>query len=443
MRSEYKGQPAGGRAPIVMTGRLGLREWAGLLLACCILALGACDSLARSQRLSEGGTELIRITATGFQGELDSTWERLEGMDGSVSPVVLRALPSGPSDHPAEPLTYQVDFVVPGVYYVWVRGRASEPGGATVSLSLAMGDEVGPRMNVRLPIDDAWTVANGDGDGQHHEVRVVSSGRHPLHVWPKSAGFILDEILLSRDPGFVPQPSSMAVLWQTDHESGDLLDWERATGWRVCGGDFSSGGASIGITDEVARSGAYSMELRIEDVDGDQGARMFRGRCEAEGRQGLYYSAWLYFPRAYVTEAGWWNVWQWKSQGPEDDESRVQWVLDVRGDGRSMYFRLRDKVGEGTRWYDQTSPLPIPLREWVHIEAFYRPDAEAGTVIAWQDGREIFRFSHLPTKRPGGNTYWSVNNYTSGIRPDPATIYVDDAAISTQRLGPRYPPLPE
>jgi hypothetical protein len=35
----------------------------------------------------------------------------------------------------------------------------------------------------------------------------------------------------------------------------------------------------------------------------------------------------------------------------------------------------------------------------------------------------------VQTRYPDGNCAWSVNNYSTSLKPSAATIYVDDAAI--------------
>jgi hypothetical protein len=41
------------------------------------------------------------------------------------------------------------------------------------------------------------------------------------------------------------------------------------------------------------------------------------------------------------------------------------------------------------------------------------------------------------TRYPAANgaNEWSVNNYGDAVEPSPATIYIDDAAIATSRIG--------
>jgi hypothetical protein len=77
------------------------------------------------------------------------------------------------------------------------------------------------------------------------------------------------------------------------------------------------------------------------------------------------------------------------------------------------------------------------VRRWVHVEAFYKCDGSgAGEVAISQDGAQLWDVRNVNTRYADGNCQWSVNNYSSGLTPSTATIYIDDAAIC---LGGRCP----
>ena len=80
--------------------------------------------------------------------------------------------------------------------------------------------------------------------------------------------------------------------------------------------------------------------------------------------------------------------------------------------------------------------MPIPIGRWFNVEAFYQCDASgAGRVAIWQDGTQLWDIQNVDTRYADGDCAWSVNNYSSGLTPATATIYIDDAAISTQRIS--------
>jgi hypothetical protein len=93
----------------------------------------------------------------------------------------------------------------------------------------------------------------------------------------------------------------------------------------------------------------------------------------------------------------------------------------------------------GGRDYRQTIK-DIPVGKWVHLEAYLRQSADfTGQIIVWQDGVEILNQNNVKTRYPYMGNEWALSSYSESISPSPATIYFDDAAISTQRLGPGTP----
>jgi hypothetical protein len=222
--------------------------------------------------------------------------------------------------------------------------------------------------------------------------------------------------------------ASGTVLWSSGFESGDLSEWTRGNG----GGVENSGTGTVSVSTDVAHSGRYSGKLAIANATNQtQAARLFRWG-ESENSPQAYYSVWYYFPREYSGMI-WWNVFQWKSKLSSTVNDPL-WILnvDTRSDG-SMYFYLYDWINR--RAYSQRV-MNIPVGRWFQVEAYYQQATDnTGRVTFWQDGTQIFDLSGIVTKRPGDEIDWSVTNYTDNIDPPDAVIYVDDAAISTVRLG--------
>jgi len=230
-------------------------------------------------------------------------------------------------------------------------------------------------------------------------------------------------------PPTEPPPEPTGVLWFTDHADGDLSGWSRDD----CGGAFLIGGGEASVTADVARSGGYAAALTIRDVAGDQGASLFRW-CESRSHAELYYATWLYFPDTFQDVESWWNVFQFKSRAP-DGRNDAFFVLNVGNDpDGDMHFYLFD--WQERLAYEQTVAT-LPVGSWVHLEVRYLSASDGdGSLTVWQDGVALFDLDGVNTRYPDGTTEWSVNNFAAGIAPDPATIYVDDAAISTERIGP-------
>jgi len=232
------------------------------------------------------------------------------------------------------------------------------------------------------------------------------------------------------------------VLWSADHEKGNLSEWYATSG----GGEFNSGTAMSTASTDVARSGRFSAKATIYTPP-ISGVRLFRW-MESKANQEAYYSAWYYFPRIYQAE--WWNIFQFKSRRDAAVSPDPFWYVQVgnRPNG-TMYLYLTwwpqlwsDRGVEGPhrgetggRNYGQAIK-DLPVGQWVHIEAFLRQSAVFdGQITIWQDGVEILTQRDVKTRYRAGGAEWSLNNYAASMWPSPATIYIDDAAISTTRVG--------
>jgi hypothetical protein len=234
--------------------------------------------------------------------------------------------------------------------------------------------------------------------------------------------------------------ASGTVLWSADHETGDLSQWYRDGG----GGEFNSGAASSSASQDVAHSGRFSAKGTIS-TPGASGVRLFRWR-ESRANVEAYYSVWFYFPRVYAP--GWWDIFQFKSRN-ETIANDPFWFLQVTNrsstamsvflywwNGLSIEGPRRGEFGG--RSFSQALK-DVLVDSWTHIEVFLRQSSGFdGRIIVWQDGVELFNLSNVRTRYPSSNgaNEWAVTNYGDGIVPSPTTIYFDDAAISTSRLGP-------
>jgi hypothetical protein len=230
-----------------------------------------------------------------------------------------------------------------------------------------------------------------------------------------------------------PAQASSTIVWAGDHEEGSLADWT-APG----GGIFNSGNGAVSASTDFARSGRYSAKMTIQTGDGSSHAvRLFRW-AESRANTDAYYSAWYYFPQTF-SGMGWWNVMQWKSKVTSGNDPTF--VLNVTNRNGQMHFYLYDHLNGNVN--RGTASAAIPVGKWVHVEGYYRQAADnTGRVTIWQDGAQVLDVSGVRTRRSGDEIHWSVNNYTDRISPSPATIYADDAAISTSRLGTGSTPAP-
>jgi hypothetical protein len=263
------------------------------------------------------------------------------------------------------------------------------------------------------------------------QIETNSSGDTVLTQWFERARFEWHPNELNQYKVFLGLLAAGGTIrWSASHETGNFSEWERNDG----GGIFNTGTGEATITTEVAHTGSHAAKLRITDADGthgNQAVRIVRWN-EADHTPAAYYSAWFYFPQVYrPTE--WWTVFQFKSRTAEQNDAF--WQVDVwnRPSGE-MYFSLWD--WQNQQWYSQNLST-IPVGRWFQLEVYYKQAAEnTGQVTVWQDGVQIFNIPNVQTMYPNSEVHWSVTSYTNDINPHAATIYVDDAAISTARVGP-------
>ena len=99
----------------------------------------------------------------------------------------------------------------------------------------------------------------------------------------------------------------------------------------------------------------------------------------------------------------------------------------------------------GPRAVVQANPRPVPIGRWFHLEAHYvESSGSSGSIRMWQDGALILEAEDVKTLIVSGeNTVWGIGNYTDHIAGGPvegnATVYFDDAIVSTERIGTAVP----
>src|SRR4029077_5306655 len=232
------------------------------------------------------------------------------------------------------------------------------------------------------------------------------------------------------------QPSNPTALWSAGMETGDLSEWYAPK--TNPGGDVENiGNASAAASNDFAHTGKSSAKLTITTLGAQEsGAQLFRWD-EPDRNPQLYYRAWYYFPQSFSPTL-FWNLMEWKSKhlvsGVKTNDPFFSLEVGALTSGE-MYFYLSDSHTKTTYAQSSQAPVPIPVGQWVHVEAFYKSDGNgSGEIRIWQDGTQLWDIANVDTRYADGDTEWSVNSYSSGLTPATATIYVDDAAISTSQL---------
>jgi hypothetical protein len=233
-------------------------------------------------------------------------------------------------------------------------------------------------------------------------------------------------------PGNFSQRSDQRIIWGTGFEKSDPRLWI------IEGGFIRQGAGSYYLFTPLAHRGKFSIGLTIdtnaESESGSHAAYLFSPFQLID--EAYYYSAWYYIPGG-VNIGSWWNIWQWKSTyNGKTGDSKPVFVIGILQQKGKNYLYLRDILNPDINDSLLQEELPVPTDQWFQIEAYYMKSRDdSGKIIVWQDGVEIFNLSNITTSLADNTVLWSVNNYTDTLTPNPYTIYVDDIAISRERLG--------
>ena len=261
----------------------------------------------------------------------------------------------------------------------------------------------------------------------------------------------------------LPQALRGSILWSADHEEGNLNDWTMPQGKDPGGGVLNTGDDSVlaQATKSFSHSGKYSAEASIHGAvkakNGLRAVRFMRWANKpydlggAEFPSEAYYSTWMYLTETYNPnkyapwdpgDGGWWNVFQFKAHD-DQNESKPMWMLNVRHDDRTgrMSFYLYSPFH--TRSISQQNVRSIPTGRWFHVEAYCKTGLkDDGRITVWQDGQKILEAQNVTTVLSSKNAHlvWGIGNYTDHIAnkssEGQATIYFDDAIVSTKPISP-------
>jgi len=262
----------------------------------------------------------------------------------------------------------------------------------------------------------------------------------------------------------VNSASRETPIWSTGFESGSIVDYclpETALSNGRCSGDNggnqeNTGIGSTTVVSSPVHSGAKALQMSITTPNSPtSGVRMFRW-LDPRAYRDLHYSVWMYIPLRYTltgdpANGHFVNLFQFKSA--KSDGSRIDpvWALHINDD-TSGKWHLQAIWGDGgttiagpystsnvsRKAYTQTL-VELPVGQWIHLEARLTESKDFdGQLTFWQDGVQLFDFKGIRTSYNNCNfnawcadDEWSVNIYSDGLLPNPASVYIDDAEITS------------
>ena len=163
------------------------------------------------------------ISRNNINWEFKTTQTGFSGTGYYVTPDNGKSYDTGYTTKAPE-LQYQIQVDNPGTYYVWIRGYG--PSGASDTLHVGL-DGVGVSTADRIAFwpyaSWLWSKKTQDLDASGNNLRatldITAAGVHTLNVWMREDGFILDKVLLTKNPDFVPTDLGPEESWRVDHIS--------------------------------------------------------------------------------------------------------------------------------------------------------------------------------------------------------------------------------
>jgi YD repeat-containing protein len=99
---------------------------------------------------------------------------------------------------------YQFYVDEPGVYYVWIRGLSTSASDDSLHVGLN-GEEIITSDRINGFVRNEWSWTNATMDAYPARIEITKAGEHTLNLWMLKDGLLVDKILLSKDPNFIPQ----------------------------------------------------------------------------------------------------------------------------------------------------------------------------------------------------------------------------------------------
>jgi hypothetical protein len=140
-------------------------------------------------------------------GQNGHTWEKVL-KTGYAGECAMQALPNnGTSINTgyavnSPRMDYLVNFIKTGKQYIWARGIG--PSGNDDSYHAGIdGKETGTCDRISS-FTAKWKWSKNDMDGSAAYFTVAAAGEHTVNIWMREDGFIIDKIVITTNPNYVP-----------------------------------------------------------------------------------------------------------------------------------------------------------------------------------------------------------------------------------------------
>jgi hypothetical protein len=220
------------------------------------------------------------------------------------------------------------------------------------------------------------------------------------------------------------------IYFEADHEDGNLAIWD--SGPDMDAGGYYADSDPPRYTDTgPTRSGMGSVEVTIDTSTGNAPiARLYR-RIEQDR---AYYSAWFYLLEDH-DPSSWWSIFLYRAVRDRSDSIDL-WSVDLirpSNEDRLTLAVYDHDLGDDL---DLLTLPTVPIGQWFQLQAYLEiADGKPTTLELWLDDQQVLARSDLREMPVGEPVYWVIGNGGDTLDPPVSTIYIDDAIISSTRVG--------
>lgn len=277
------------------------------------------------------------------------------------------------------------------------------------------------------------------GCGVSHPVKVrsVTTGGRTS----KWSGQVTAATLPCDQPGG-GAPVGSSIVWSGGES---LADWAQ----NGDGGLYNSGQFEAVMDPSRMRSGAASLRATIWTPSAPaSGVRAFRWG-ELHTSRTLVLSAWYYIPTAYTTSnGGWWTLMEIKTKNQDGSRVDPVYAFRVENIGGTLYPYINWGAGGlqlagphqgdtvSIKAYRQADRPPVPVGSWFKVTfELTQASDHSGAFAAWVGDYQLYSATNIVTAYPvtsfntwQTNNHWAATSYSDSLTPNPAVIWIDDAA---------------
>ncbi len=116
-------------------------------------------------------------------------------------------------------MNFATDFATTGAYYVWVRAWAPDAQARLLHVGLDGAYSTSEASRMRVNTTGAWAWTNSAGHNRAL-LNVGTAGVHAVNVAMSQDGLLVDKVLLTTDPDFVPSGEGPA---ESPRDGGDTI----------------------------------------------------------------------------------------------------------------------------------------------------------------------------------------------------------------------------